>query len=461
MSRNRLSFVVGCCIAIATAGKVWAAEPLKVGVARIEITPTEPIRLSGYGNRKTEISDVAGKLWAKALAISGPDQPPAVVITAELVGVSAPLVDEVAARLKKKAGVERAQLAVCATHTHSGPFVQGTLPFMFSEMIPPDHQQHIDRYAARLVDALEKVALEALADRQPAQLAWSVGRVTFAGNRRKLENGVWTGFGGNPDGPVDHALPVLRVTDTAGKAKAIWVNYACHCTTNGTGFNRIHGDWAGAAQAELESRHPGAAALISIGCGADQNPNPRGEIKECEQHGRAIADEVDRLLASSGQSITVAPRGKFAQIEMPLGEVPNLERWQSIVREGGRNAFYAQLNVDRLMRGEKLPNSFPYTIQTWTFGDDLAMVFLAGEVVVDYSIRLKTELDSNRLWINAYANDLPCYIPSKRILREGGYEADASRNFYDKPGRLAPEVEDLIVQGVKKQLQLTFQKPAK
>jgi neutral ceramidase len=48
----------------------------------------------------------------------------------------------------------------------------------------------------------------------------------------------------------------------------------------------------------------------------------------------------------------------------------------------------------------------------------MAMVFLAGEVVVDYALRLKWEIDQKRLWVVAYSNDVPCYIPSRRILSE-------------------------------------------
>jgi hypothetical protein len=73
------------------------------------------------------------------------------------------------------------------------------------------------------------------------------------------------------------------------------------------------------------------------------------------------------------------------------------------------------------------------------------MVFLAGEVVVDYSLRLKREFDASRLWINAYANDVPCYIPSERILKEGGYESVFSMVYYDKPAKLAPGVENQII----------------
>jgi hypothetical protein len=90
-----------------------------------------------------------------------------------------------------------------------------------------------------------------------------------------------------------------------------------------------------------------------------------------------------------------------------------------------------------------------YVIQTWQFGDDLLLAFLAGEVVVDYSLRLKRELNADRLWIVAYANDVPCYIPSERILREGGYEGGGAMVYYARPTRLKPGVEDRIIQAVR------------
>ena len=96
--------------------------------------------------------------------------------------------------------------------------------------------------------------------------------------------------------------------------------------------------------------------------------------------------------------------------------------------------YHAGVQLARLDRGEALRTKIDYAIQTWAFGDVLAMVFLPGEVVVDYSLRLKRELDGLRLWINAYANDAPCYIPSERVLREGGYEGGGAMVYYDVPG---------------------------
>src|SRR5207248_5245441 len=106
--------------------------------------------------------------------------------------------------------------------------------------------------------------------------------------------------------------------------------------------------------------------------------------------------------------------------------------------------YHARVQLARLERGEALRTKIDYDIQTWTVGDALAMVFLPGEVVVDYSLRLKRELDGRRLWINAYANDAPCYIPSERVLKEGGYEGGGAMVYYDVPTRFQPGLEQRI-----------------
>jgi neutral ceramidase len=76
------------------------------------------------------------------------------------------------------------------------------------------------------------------------------------------------------------------------------------------------------------------------------------------------------------------------------------------------------------------------------------MVFLAGEVVADYGLRLKRERDGTRLWVNAYSNDVAFYVPSRRMIPEGGYEVDRSMVYYGQPAPLAEGTEDQIVRAV-------------
>ncbi len=406
-----------------------------LGAAKVDITPDYAIRLSGYGSRRLESEGIEQRIWAKALAFGSDAEGAAVLITVDNCGVPGEIREEVARRLARKAHLKNERLAISSSHTHSAPCLKGLLPNLFSQDIPPEHQTQIDRYTKELTDKLEHVALAALADRRPGRLAWSQGKVGFAANRR------------TPGGPVDHDLPIMCVTDPAGKVRAVLANYACHCTT--VSLNRICGDWAGYAQEAIERDNPGAIALVAIGCGADANPSPRNTYENARQHGEAISQEVKRLLARPLSPLTARISCRTETITLPFDPLPTRAEWEEKARDKSAPiAYHARRTLAKLDRGETIPTALAYLVQTWNLGEELAMVFLPGEVVVDYALRLKREFDPRRLWVNGYANDVPCYVPSRRILTEGGYEGGGAMVYYDRPTRFAPAVEDLIIGAV-------------
>jgi hypothetical protein len=324
--------------------------------------------------------------------------------------------------------------------------LNGVLPNLFSSDIPPEHQANIDRYTRELTEHLERVTLTALADLQPARLVWGVGHVAFGHNRRQ--------FAFRPE---DHSLPVLRVQGADGRVRALLTSYACHCTTISS--NVIHGDWAGVAQEQVERDFPGAVALTAIGCGADQNPQPRGTMELVGQYGRDLAAEVKRVASGRLTPLSGPLECRTKDLQLPFAPLPTRAQWEERAKSAGANiAYHARKNLARLDRGESLPTHLPYQVQTWNFGTNLALVFLPGEVTVDYSLRLKLELDSARLWVNAYANDVPCYIPSERVLAEGGYEGESAMVYYDRPTRFAPGLEDRIIGAVRDLLPRGFRR---
>jgi neutral ceramidase len=449
---------------------VFAAEPaafraaVPVGVAVVDVTPEYPIRLMGYGSRKTESSGVASRLKARALAIGADeaaDGGPTLLVAVDNCAVGANVTEEVATRLKNKVGLKRERFAICSTHTHCAPALNSELDFIFGTPIPDDQKARIARYTRELTDGLEKVALAALAARSPASLSWGQGQVGFAANRRVLKDGRWVNFGVNPNGPVDHSLPVLRATDASGKVQAVLFGYACHCTTLGGEFNQICAEWTGYACDEIERQFPGSTALAIIGCGADSNPEPRRDLNDAKQHGLSAAREVERLVKSALTPLPARIDARRQKLELPLEPPPNRSTLEQRAKLAGSEGFLARSLIARLDRGESLETRVPYSIETWCFGDDLAMVFLPGEVVVDYALRLKWEIDQRRLWVVSYSNDVPGYIPSRRVLSEGGYEADLSMVFYGHPTRFAPAIEDLIIQAVHALLPAPFDGPRK
>ncbi len=442
---RRAWLLMGAALAMVAGPTLLQADHLsgstrQVGAAEVDITPGYPVRLSGYGNRREPTSEIGIPPFAKALAIGSDAEGPAVLVTVDNVGVPGSMREEVLRRLMVNTKVTSERFAISFTHTHCAPMLMGVLPNLFGMDIPPEHLAATERYTRELTAKIEQVARAALANRKPSKLAWGIGDVTFAANRRRLI----------PIQPVDHDFPVLRVTDAAHdeKVRAIFVNYACHCTT--IAFNILHGDWAGVADAALERDFPGAIALTALGCGADQNPNPRGTLELVKQHGENMAAVGNRMVKDGPlKPITGALECHAKKIELAFAPLPDKEGWEALAQsKTPAIAYHAKKNLERLARGEPLPTTLPYLVQVWTFGRDLAMIFLPGEVVVDYSLRLKTEFDRTRLWVNGYSNDAPCYIPSRRMLEEGGYEGGGAMVYYDRPTKFAPDVEERIIRAV-------------
>lgn len=433
------------------AGEVDSSALYSVGLSKIDITPNYPVRLNGFGSRRKESEGVTQRIYAKAIAISNLESdnragPPVVIVTIDNLGIRLSMVEEVSRRLQKKVGLDRDRLAVTFSHSHTTPKVNGASDTIFSTPISPEHQVAIDRYTKELTDWIEEASLQALKARKPATLSWSIGKVGFAKNRR------------TKNGPVDHDLPMLVVRDASDESvRGIYVSYACHCVSMTD--NKISGDWAGFAQAAIEHDHAGAICMTSIGCGSDSNPDfgAKGRrIEAAVAQGDAIRAEVGRLMKQKQKALGGALRTTLNQIDLPLNDLPSREELAATAKKGGAAGYSAQWHLTKLDRGEELMKAIDYPIQSVSFGDDLAMLFLAGEVCVDYSHRLKREFDRDRLWINAYANDFCSYIPSERLAKEGGYGGGAEVVYFGVPTTLKAGLEKLIVDEVHRQLPKEF-----
>lgn len=447
-----------------TVGFASAAESeplIPVGAAKMDVTPKEPVALAGYGSRKTEFESIETKLWARAMVFG--EKQPTVIVALDNCGVPIGVTLRLAARLRKH-GIARERLMVTATHTHNAPNLPGYAPILWAGRTTPEMDQRSADYETFAIAQMEAAVVAALKNRQPMRLEWAKGRAAFGGNRRRLQNGRWAGFGFQRTGPVDHSVPVLAARDAGGTVRAIWANYACHCTTLGS-RNAINGDWAGYASAAIEQEFTNAVSLITIGCGADVGPQPTGQLEYSQRHGEALANEVRRLLSRPNKPLNQAPSVASKQIKLPLEAPASREQWEERAKQPGFSGQLAKAMLAKLDTEGSIPDEVDYPISAWTFGDDLAMVFLAGEVVVDYAVRLDRELDWTRLWYHAWANDMPSYIPSRRVLSEGGYEPGSSQIYYAKPGPYKPEIEDLLVNAIRELLGPKFaaqpnQKPA-
>ena len=417
---------------------------IAAGVASADITPQFPIRMAGYAARlTTEADNVLQPIYAKALALGSDEQHPTLLMTVDLVGIPWRITKNVTDFLAKEKGINPAQVAIYASHTHGGPEVGNLINILqysnghFTDSLLPLPQLiRITQYTEQLIQKLKDLAVAALNDRKPAQVSWGQGQAQFAKNRR------------TKDGPADWAPPLLKIAAPDGTLKAVFLNYACHGTTLGGDEHKIHGDWITEAHRLIDAGHPGTAALIAVGCAGDANPEPRGSIENMKRHGKEIADNIDKLLTAPLQPLLTAPSGTMQWVQLPFSKVPSASELVEWTKDPSIKGYYARLALERLERGETLSPVVDYPVQVWNFDNQIAMVNLPGEVVVDYSLRLKDRFGAERIWVNAYANDVPSYIASRRIIGEGGYEAEGSMYWYNKPSPFVPEVEDIIINAV-------------
>ncbi|MCA2967438.1 MAG: neutral/alkaline non-lysosomal ceramidase N-terminal domain-containing protein [Acidobacteriaceae bacterium] len=422
------------------------AADYKAGFGRMDITPAQPIYLSGYAARKKPSEGVLQKIWAKALAIEDNKGNRVVIVTTDLIGLPRPLADQIGAEVEKRYRLRRSQLLLNSSHTHSGPVVRDNLMTMFDLTV--DQRRAITDYTQTLAKQIADVVGAALGNMQVARLDLGHGTGSFAVNRRVLTpTGVKGGV--NPAGPVDQDVPVLRVAGVNGQLLGVLFGYACHNTTLGGDLYKVNGDYAGFAQANFEAAHPNATAMFMLLCGADANPNPRGTVALAEQHGASLAKEVTRVLAGKLTPVTGQLRSAFQTAELAFAPHTR-ETFEAESKES--NWFKQQRAAEMLAAYDRRApvRAIPYPVQGIRLGKSLTLVALGGEVVVDYNLRLKREFPGEELIVAGYSNDVMCYIPSLRVLKEGGYEANDSMIYYGQPGPFAEDVEDRVMQMIYK-----------
>jgi neutral ceramidase len=413
----------------------------KVGLARVKITPDYPVFLAGYASRNKPFINVEADLYAKALALEDGHGQRVVLVTSDLIGFSASVAEPICQRLRDKTGLKREQILLNSSHTHTGP----TLLLRASDREEPaggDLERNIE-YTRQLQDKIVELVQQATARLEPAKLSWGVGVCPFVMNRREFTaNGVILGV--NPRGLADRTAPILRIDAPDGRLRAVLFGAAVHGTTLGGEIYELCGDYAGFAQANIEEKYPSVQAMFIMGCAGDANPYPRGTMALAREHGATLGKEICRLLEGKLRPVRGPLHIAFDRAALPLQPPPPREELKKqATRKGGYQAWVAQKMLATLERGEKPPEHYDCPISVWQFGDDLTLVGLSGEVVVDYVSMLEKALGPNKLWLTAYCNDVFGYLPSARVLREGGYE---TRGLYSGGvGYFDAKAQDVLV----------------
>ena len=225
-----------------------ARPPWKAGLAKITITPREPLWIGGFGARTKPSEGVLNELYAKALALEDRSGKRAVLVTTDIAGFPAVVAKRIADQAVKQYRLSRDRLILNSSHTHSGPLLANPLQIWHVGKLSAEQWRDVEEYTRELEGKVVAVIGAALKDLQPARLAFGRSQTSFAVNRRiKTDKGV-VSFRPNPEGPVDHDVPVLRVGSERGQLRGVVFGYACHPSCLLADNYRFSGDYASFAQ---------------------------------------------------------------------------------------------------------------------------------------------------------------------------------------------------------------------
>jgi hypothetical protein len=319
----------------------------------------------------------------------------------------------------------------------------------------PDFPEEVDytedvRYynllKAQIIDAVQ----HCFAHLQEGELMLGVGTSNVAVSRRLLtETGVE--FKPNPDAEIDKDLFVMKLVDASGIIRGILFCCGCHPTSMG-GY-KLSADFVGHSCNCLEDLYPDSTAVFIQGCAADLKPakGAKGDsfkyctVEEMREIGADLAEEVNGMLKTGAFSKITGPfTSRLEDIRLytePL-EIADIEQMlaDETKTEYRKKAFRRLLKAIKTGTDRTVLHEY---IAIWHLGEETRIIAMEGEIFSELSLKIKKMFKSNKTVVLGYSNGVSTYIPTRKVLQEGGYEAEVYIFFLRGP--FIPEIEDIMI----------------
>ncbi len=443
---------------------------MRFSIQRDEIIPHIPVHLRGFAARIDKRNEgVHDPLYASVVLLQA--NKTVAIINMDLIGGDRSFADGIKEAIFERLGLTEDEIILNFSHTHSAVAITGedgnkrNRPYSFNHYSSAkdsdiEHSEDIKYYKIvknKILNMIE-TGLNNLVEGNAYVLR---GMSKFGVSRRHPhEDGViWKPYF-NEDS-MDPDLYLIKLVDNNRNIKGLLYNYACHPTSMGPNNYLISADYPGVVRRVLEEQNPGMIAVFLQGCGADIKPVATaddGAFKQCtfeelEVAGASLAGEIQNLLEleegkdvnSSWRKINGDFKTKSSDLKL-YSENWNIEKWIEI-EENPENPEYIRKAASRMvkkMKAGKVNNYIPYYISYLRLDDKISIVALENEVVSDIGKDIKRIFNDDNIITLGYSNSVMCYIPTKKVLSEGGYE---STSFISAglPGQFVDEVEDIIV----------------
>jgi hypothetical protein len=449
--------LIWAMLAGSAAAQTAPTAPLLAGLAERDITPPVGYRLDGYFNERLA-TGTKDPLRAKAVVFAQGDARFALVV-ADLLGMPQAMSRQVRTRASALTGIPADNIAIAATHTHTGPLFAGERARLFSEQAAAkfgtDPLASV-KYPEMLRDRLVEVIVAAYQQRSPAALEFVTtreDRLSF--NRRyHMKDGTVRFNPGvqNPEvvraaGPIDPELPLVLITKDKVPVGSLSV-FALHSDT--VGGTEYSADYAGHLAAELRKEFGGDfISVFGLGtCGDINHIDVSGSTR---RHARIIGQQLAvSVLSARPRRPVDSPSlaAAAAHLTLPLRTVTDSQVASARARMAnvGTTAlpFLAQVEIVTTLDLDRRGGRLETDVQAFRLARDLAIVLLPGEVFVELGLEIKRRSPFANTLVIELSNDNPAYVPTTKAFAEGSYEIVNSRIAPGGGERLVAEALRLL-----------------
>ena len=444
MPRSFPILLVSILAAIGSPSRAEAAA-LEAGFAAVDITPPEGQRMAGYYSERVN-TGTHDPLLAKAVVFRQGDRRAALVFC-DLIAVPAEVARQARARASKATGIPADQIAVAATHSHTGPLFYGPLRTRFHEKAVAAHGRDpletVD-YPARLVERVAEAVVKADAALGPARIAAGTAPGPgIAFNRRfHMKDGTVRFNPGplNPDivraaGPIDPDVGIVMIYPAGAREPAAGLTvFALHLDT--VGGTKYAADFPYVLENGLRQAFgPRFVSLFGAGTCGDINhiDVKTRERARTEDLGAKLADAV-RAAVPKLETVEAPDLAAVAMtVAVPLQQPTEAEVADARSKQD-RLGDDTLPFLDRVRAAKVLDLVENYKgktadllVQAFRLGPDLAIVTLPGEVFVEHGLAIKKESPFKTTLVIELANANPAYVPTVKAFAEGSYEVVNSR----------------------------------
>lgn len=418
---------------------------LSAGVARTVINPPLDADLCGYAGRIPGNIGVHDDLHTKVLVLSD-GKTKAAIVSLDLIGLNAEQAAWIRQEASARTGIPRGKMLIGASHTHSGPALQGI------RACGNPNESYVQDLLASIVDAVQAASRQMC----PAQFGFGTAEANIAINRRYRAPSGDVQIGENPGGVRDPEVGIWKFTDGEGKPLATIFNCTCHAVVMGGDNRLVSADWPGAAQRAIESGIGGQAMFLQ-GCCGNINPRDRGTFELVEKTGAEAASATLTALSRIDLTSEAELDIRSEVVQLPLQPPPSVDdatrtanEMEEALAKADESTPLSQVHISQAYRdwarriiamGGRGLAFVAFEVQRFSLGD-AHIIGLPGEVFVEYALELKQA--GSKVMVSGYTNGNVGYVPTRKAFDEGGYEVDAAYKLYAEQ-MLSPEVEEMIL----------------